>query len=56
MSAELQRIPKDTQALNLENSKKIMRMIEKFEEDDDVKNVFHNLEMTEELESDLNIN
>jgi len=56
MSAELQRIPKDTQALNLENSKKIMQMIEKFEEDDDVKNVFHNLEMTEELESDLNIN
>jgi len=54
-SAELQRIPKDTQVLNLEDSKKIIQMIEKFEDDDDVKSVFHNLEMTEELEKDLNI-
>jgi len=48
-NAELRRIPKDTSTLDLENSKKIMRIIETFEEDDDVQNVFHNMELTDEL-------
>lgn len=48
-SQELERIPKTTQAVDLETSKKVLLIIEKFEEDDDVNNVFHNLEMTEEL-------
>jgi YebC/PmpR family DNA-binding regulatory protein len=48
-SAELQRIPLDTKQLETEPALKIMKVIEDFEEDDDVQNVYHNLELTEEL-------
>lgn len=48
-TAELQRIPNNSEALDVETSRKVLRMIDAFEEDDDVTNVFHNLEMTEEL-------
>ncbi|MFK5856282.1 MAG: YebC/PmpR family DNA-binding transcriptional regulator, partial [Bacteroidota bacterium] len=48
-SAELQRIPTDTKSLSLEDSLKIMKVIDLFEDDDDVQNVFHNLEITDEL-------
>jgi len=48
-NAELRRIPKDTITLSLEDSKKIMKVIEAFEEDDDVQNIFHNMELTDEL-------
>jgi YebC/PmpR family DNA-binding regulatory protein len=48
-SAQLQRIPKDTTKLDLESAKKVMRLVEMFEEDDDIQAVYHNLEMTEEL-------
>jgi YebC/PmpR family DNA-binding regulatory protein len=47
---ELQRIPKTTQKVDLELGKKVLLIIEKFEDDDDVNNVWHNLEMTDELE------
>ena len=47
--AELQRIPNDTKVLSVNDALKIMKIIEEFEEDDDVQNVFHNLEMTDEL-------
>lgn len=49
-SQELQRIPTTTTALNVEESKRVLRLIERLEEDDDVQNVFHNLEFTPELE------
>ncbi len=48
-NAELQRVPKDTIILDLESAQKIMKVIDVFEEDDDVQNVFHTLEMTDEL-------
>ncbi len=48
-SAELQRIPNTTKILDIKKSKSVLKMIDKFEEDDDVQNVFHNLEMTDEL-------
>lgn len=48
-SQELQRVPKTTQALDIEEGKKVLNIIEKFEEDDDVNTVYHNMEMTEEL-------
>ncbi|PKP35306.1 MAG: YebC/PmpR family DNA-binding transcriptional regulator [Bacteroidetes bacterium HGW-Bacteroidetes-17] len=48
-SAELQRIPKETITLELEDALKIMKVIDIFEEDDDVKSVYHTLEITEEL-------
>ncbi|RLD39559.1 MAG: YebC/PmpR family DNA-binding transcriptional regulator [Bacteroidetes bacterium] len=52
-TAELQRIPNNTESLDVETSKKVLRMIEAFEEDDDVVNVFHNLEMTDDLQKAL---
>jgi transcriptional/translational regulatory protein YebC/TACO1 len=48
-SAELQRIPNDTKTLPLEEAQKIMKVIDLFEDDDDVQKVFHNLEMTDEM-------
>lgn len=48
-NAELQRIPKKTITLELEDALKIMKVIDIFEEDDDVKSVYHTLEITEEL-------
>ncbi len=48
-SAELQRIPNTTKTLDVGKAKSTLKMIDKFEEDDDVQNVFHNLEMTDEL-------
>lgn len=52
-SAELQRIPNDTKTLELEDAQKIMKVIELFEDDDDVQNVFHNLELTDELMAEM---
>ncbi|HYX09665.1 MAG TPA: YebC/PmpR family DNA-binding transcriptional regulator [Bacteroidales bacterium] len=48
-NAELQRIPNDTKTLDTESAMKVLKMIEDFEDDDDVQNVYHNLEMTDEL-------
>ncbi len=48
-NATLQRIPNDTKQLSLEDAQKVLKIIEEFEEIDDVQNVFHNLEVTEEL-------
>lgn len=48
-SATLERLPTTTTSLNIEDSKKVLVLIDALEEDDDVQNVFHNLEMTEEL-------
>ncbi len=48
-SASLQRISNDPKTIDVESALKVMRMIELFEDDDDVQNVFHNLEMTDEL-------
>jgi YebC/PmpR family DNA-binding regulatory protein len=52
-SAQLQRIPKDTSKVDLETAKKVMRLVEMFEEDDDIQAVYHNLEMTDELMESL---
>ncbi|HCC69751.1 MAG TPA: YebC/PmpR family DNA-binding transcriptional regulator [Bacteroidales bacterium] len=53
VSADLQRVPNDTKQLDLTASGKVLKLIDSLEEDDDVQNVFHNLEMTEELEAEL---
>jgi YebC/PmpR family DNA-binding regulatory protein len=52
-SAQLERIPVTTVSLEKETAKKVLRMIEIFEEDDDVQNVYHNLEMTDELMDEM---
>ena len=48
-NAELQRIPVDTTKLAIDDAQKVMKLIDKMEEDDDVNAVYHNLEITEEL-------
>ncbi|OQX98552.1 MAG: YebC/PmpR family DNA-binding transcriptional regulator [Bacteroidetes bacterium 4572_128] len=53
-NAELQRIPNSTKKVSIENAKSNMRLIEAFEENDDVQNVYHNMELTPEIEDLLN--
>jgi len=48
-NAELQRIPFETKTLDAESGVKVLKIIDFFEEDDDVQNVFHNLEITDEI-------
>lgn len=48
-SADLQRIPNDTVDLTLEQSVQIMKIIEEFEDDDDVQEVYHNLNISDEV-------
>ena len=52
-SAELQRIPNMAKEVNEEQFKANMKMLERFEEDDDVQNVYHNMEMTDDLLSKI---
>jgi len=48
-NAELRRIPNDTKELETGEAVKILKIIEEFEDDEDVQNVFHNLEVTDEV-------
>lgn len=48
-NSEVQRIPMNTIELPIEEAKKILDLVEKFEDDDDVQNVYYNLEITDEL-------
>jgi YebC/PmpR family DNA-binding regulatory protein len=52
-SSELQRFPNNTKSLGLEEAKLVLKLIDKLEEDEDVQNVFHNMEMGEEILSSL---
>ena len=48
-NADIHRIPLNTIALEQQDAFKILDLIEKFEDDEDVKNVYHNMEITDEL-------
>ena len=48
-SAEVQRIPNNTKEVSEEQFKINMKMLERFEDDDDVQNVYHNMEITDKL-------
>lgn len=48
-SAELERIPNNTTALEVDAAKSVLKMVEKMEDEDDVNTVFHNLELTDDL-------
>lgn len=52
-NASIQSIPKERITLDLESAKKVMKLIEMLEELDDVQQVYHNLEFTEELANEL---
>ena len=48
-SSELQRFPKNYVELELEEARQIMKAIDRFEEDEDVNNVYHNLAIDDTL-------
>jgi YebC/PmpR family DNA-binding regulatory protein len=52
-SSELQRFPNNSKTLVGEEAKSVLKLIDKLEEDEDVQNVFHNMEMTEEVMSQM---
>jgi YebC/PmpR family DNA-binding regulatory protein len=52
-NAELQRIPKEAKQLPVDQALRVLRVIEEFEDDDDVQNVYHNLEVTEEIMAEM---
>jgi YebC/PmpR family DNA-binding regulatory protein len=53
-NAEAQRIANTTKEVDINTAQKIMKMIDAFEDDDDVQNVFHNMELTDEIMQALN--
>lgn len=52
-NAELKRIPKDTVKLPKENIVKLLKIIEEFEDLDDVQSVYHNMEITDEAMAEI---
>ena len=52
-NAELQRIANTNKTLPAETALKALKLIEALEEDDDIQNVYHDIEMTDELEAAL---
>lgn len=53
-NAELQRIPNSTKMLDTELAIKVVKVIEEFEDNEDVQNVYHNLEITDEVIAAVN--
>ena len=51
--AGLKRIPNDTKKLDVDSAKKVLKLIDALEDDDDIQFVYHNLEMTDELAAEL---
>ena len=52
-TAELQRIPKSTQIVDTATARKVLRLIDIIEDDEDVNAVFHSLELTEDIMAEI---
>ena len=48
-NSELHRIPISTKKINTEEAKKVIKLLDLLEENDDVQQVFHNMELTNEI-------
>ena len=48
-NSELQRIPNNTKIISAQQSEKVLKLLDLLEENDDVQQVFHNMELTEEI-------
>ena len=48
-NSETQRIPKNTKSVSAENAKLVLNLLDKLEEEEDVQQVFHNMELTQEI-------
>ena len=55
-NAELRRIPNDLKQVDVHTAMKTLRLIEDFEENDDVQAVYHNMELTEEIMAAMEAN
>jgi YebC/PmpR family DNA-binding regulatory protein len=51
--AGLKRVPNTTKSLDIESTRKVLRFIEALEDDDDIQNVYHNLEISDDLADEL---
>jgi transcriptional/translational regulatory protein YebC/TACO1 len=51
-SAELQRIPNTTRSIDEDSIRKVLKVINILEEDDDVTNVFHDMEIPDDFEEE----
>jgi YebC/PmpR family DNA-binding regulatory protein len=49
VNSELQRIPNNFKTITGEQAKKVLKLLDLLEENDDVQQVFHNMELTEEI-------
>ena len=49
----MKRIPNDTKRVDLDVARKVLRLVDTLEDDDDIQFVYHNLEMTDELAAEL---
>ena len=52
-SASLQRIPKTTETLSTDAARKVLKLVDIIEDDEDVSSVYHNLTLTDELMEEL---
>ena len=48
-NSELQRIPNNTKTITAENAKLVLKLLDLLEENDDVQQVFHNMELTDDI-------
>jgi len=52
-SASLQRIAKTTETLDIDSARKVLKLVDIIEDDEDVQNVYHNLTLTDEMMEEL---
>jgi transcriptional/translational regulatory protein YebC/TACO1 len=48
-NSELQRIPLNTKKISSDEAVKVIKLLDLLEENDDVQQVFHNMELTDEI-------
>ena len=48
-NSELQRIPNNTKKISIKQAEKVLKLLDLLEENDDVQQVFHNMDLTEEI-------
>jgi len=53
-NSELQRIPNNFKTITGEQAKKVLKLLDLLEDNDDVQQVFHNMELTEEILTAMN--
>jgi YebC/PmpR family DNA-binding regulatory protein len=51
--ARLKRVPNTMKSLDVDSTRKVLKFIEALEDDDDIQNVYHNLEISDELADEL---